>query len=520
MKIDANSLPDDPEQLKKMLLELQATTTRALAEKDKELAKQHEIIHGLLERYEIARRKAFGKSSEQNPGEDETFNEAEETLDEADKTLLSDVGRKKKPTIKNKPKRKSLPKGLPRKVVTIDVPVDKQVCDCCQSSLHKIGESRSEKLEFVPAHIKVIETIRPKYACKECEKTGVANHIKTAPMPPTPIPKGIATASLLSQLITAKYQYGLPLYRQESMFNDYGISLSRQTMSEWLMRCSELLMPLYDVFKSELLAQAVIHADETPLKVIREEKSTSYMWVYCCGEDQLNNNKTKNIVLYDYHNSRAAQCPITFLDGYSNYLQVDGYAAYGKTNAILAGCMAHARRKFIDAKTAQGKSKTGKADVVLSLIGKLYGIESNIKTKISGEKHQVRQDKSKPILDKIQTWVTSNKEKIPPKSKLGEALTYWHNQADKLETYLKDGRINIDNNRAERAVKPFVIGRKNWLFSNTSRGANASAILYSFVETAKANGLLVDNYLQTCLNELAKKPESLEYLLPWNIKQD
>ncbi|PKG86980.1 IS66 family transposase [Colwellia sp. 75C3] len=515
MKIDANSLPDDPEQLKKMLLELQ----QALAEKDKELAKQHEIIHGLLERYEIARRKQFGKSSEQNPGGGETFNEAEETLDEADKTLLAEVGSKKTPTIKNKPKRKPLPKDLPRKVVTIDLPVDEQVCDCCQSSLYKIGESRSEKLEFVPAHIKVIETVRPKYACKQCEKTGISNHIKTAPMPSTPIPKGIATASLLSQLITAKYQYGLPLYRQESMFNDYGISLSRQTMSDWLIRCSELLMPLYDLFKSQLLAQAVIHADETPLKVIREEKTTSYMWVYCCGEDKLNNNKTKNIVLYDYHNSRAAQCPIMFLDGYSNYLQVDGYAAYGKTNAILAGCMAHARRKFIDAKTAQGKNKTGKADVLLSLIGKLYGIESNIKTKTSDEKHQVRQDKSKPILDKINTWVANNREKIPPKSKLGEALTYWHNQASKLETYLKDGRINIDNNRAERAVKPFVIGRKNWLFSNTSRGANASAILYSFVETAKANGLLVDSYLQTCLNELAKKPESLEHLLPWNIKQ-
>ena len=519
MKIDANSLPNDPEQLKKMLLELQADTTRALAEKDKELAKQHEIIHGLLERYEIARRKQFGKSSEQNPGGGETFNEAEETLDEADKTLLAEVSSKKTPTIKNKPKRKLLPTDLPREVVTIDLPVDEQVCDCCQSSLHKIGESRSEKLEFVPAHIKVIETVRPKYACKQCEKTGISNHIKTAPMPSTPIPKGIATASLLSQLITAKYQYGLPLYRQESMFNDYGISLSRQTMSDWLIRCSELLMPLYDVFKSQLLAQAVIHADETPLKVIREEKTTSYMWVYCCGEDKLNNNKTKNIVLYDYHNNRAAQCPITFLDGYSNYLQVDGYAAYSKTNAILAGCMAHARRKFIDAKNAQGKNKTGKADVLLSLIGKLYGIESNIKTKTSDEKHQVRQDKSKPILDKINTWVANNREKIPPKSKLGEALTYWYNQARKLETYLKDGRINIDNNRAERAVKPFVIGRKNWLFSSTSRGANASAILYSFVETAKANGLLVDSYLQTCLNELAKKPESLENLLPWNIKQ-
>ena len=243
------------------------------------------------------------------------------------------------------------------------------------------------------------------------------------------------------------------------------------------------------------------------------------MWVYCCGADRLNNNKTKNIVLFDYHNSRAAQCPINFLEGYSDYLQVDGYAAYGKTEAILAGCMAHARRKFIDAKTAQGKSKTGKADVMLNLIGKLYGIEANIKLKSNDEKHQIRQEKSKPLIDKINQWVSDNREKIPPKSKLGEALTYWHNQAHKLETYLEDGRINIDNNRAERAVKPFVIGRKNWLFSNTSRGANASAILYSFVETAKANGLMVDSYLQTCLDELAKKPDNLEHLLPWNVQQ-
>ena len=386
--------------------------------------------------------------------------------------------------------------------------------------MHKIGESRSEKLEFVPAHIKVIETVRPKYACKQCEKSGTANQIKTAPMPPSPIPKGIATASLLSQLITSKYQYGLPLYRQEKMFNDYGISLSRQTMSDWLIRCSELLMPLYALLKVELLAQGVIHADETPLKVIREEKSTSYMWVYCSGEDRVNkSNKAKSIVLFDYQNSRAAQCPIDFLEGYNDYLQVDGYAAYGKTDAILAGCMAHARRKFIEAKTAQGKSKTGKADVMLNLIGKLYGIEANIKLKSRDEKYQVRQKKSKPLIDKINQWISDNREKIPPKSKLGEAFTYWHNQAHKLETYLKDGRINIDNNRAERAVKPFVIGRKNWLFSNTARGAKASANLYSFVETAKANGLMVDSYLQTCLDELAKNPDNLEYLLPWNINQ-
>jgi len=272
-----------------------------------------------------------------------------------------------------------------------------------------------------------------------------------------------------------------PLYRQQKIFNDYGISLSRQTMSDWLLRSSELLMPSYERLKIKLLEQTVIHADETPLKVIQEEKTTSYMWVYCCGENKQATRETRNVVLFDYQNSRAAQCPISFLNGYANYLQVDGYIAYEKIDTTLAGCMAHARRKFIEAKQAQGKKKTGKADVILNIIGKLYGIEANIKTKSVAEKYQTRQEKSPPLIDKIHLWVKENKEKIPPKSKLGEAITYWGNQAHKLETYLNDGRINIDNNRAERAIKPFVIGRKNWLFSNTARGATASAILYSLI---------------------------------------
>jgi transposase len=197
-----------------------------------------------------------------------------------------------------------------------------------------MGEARSDKLEFVPAHIKVIETIRPKYTCKQCEKTGTGNQVKIVPMPVTPIPKGIATSSLLSQIISAKYQYGLPLNRQESMFNEYGIELNRKTMSDWVIRCSELLSPLVDEFKSQLLNQPVIHADEMPLKVIKAERASSYMWVYCCGSDTESNEDMKNIVLYDYHNSRAAVCVIDYLD---SYLQVDGYAAYGKTDAILAG---------------------------------------------------------------------------------------------------------------------------------------------------------------------------------------
>ncbi|PCI53441.1 MAG: IS66 family transposase [Gammaproteobacteria bacterium] len=502
-----------------MLLELQDKTAQALAAKDKIITEQAIQINQFIERYEIAKRKQFGKSSEQRPGAGDTFNEAEEIIDKADKQLLAEIDSNNKVTVKNKPKRKPLPKELPRKVVTIDLSLEEQVCRCCQGKLHKIGEARSEKLEFVPAYIKVIETIRPKYACKQCEKTGTENSISIAPVPLTPIPKGIATSSLLSQIISAKYQYGLPLYRQEKMFNEYGIELSRKTMSDWIIRCSELFEPLVNEFKSVMLSQGVIHADETPLKVIKADKRSSYMWVYCCGSDSPAINGMPNIVLYDYHNSRAAVCVVDYLEGYHGYLQVDGYAAYGKTKATLAGCMAHARRKFIDAKTVQGKNKTGKADVALSLIGKLYGIEANLKNKSVTEKYQTRQEKSKTIIDKLHAWVIENKDKIPPKSKLGEALTYWRNQKHKLITYLEDGRINIDNNRAERAVKPFVIGRKNWLFSNTARGARASAVLYSVIETAKANGLLVDNYLQTCLDELAKKPESLTHLLPWNVKQ-
>ena len=252
MKIDANSLPDDPEQLKRMLLELQ-----------KVVIKKDEIIHSLLERFEVAKRKQYGKSSEQLPGSGETFNEAEEIIDEADKALLAESEINKSKTVKSKPKRNPLPKNLPRKVVTIDLSREEKTCDCCQSKLHQIGETRSEKLEFVPAHIKVIETVRPKYACKQCEKTGTKNHIKLTPMPTSPIPKGIATASLLSQIISAKYQYGLPLYRQEKMFNDYGIELSRKTMSDWIMRCGELFAPLYEKLKKTLLSQAVIHADES-----------------------------------------------------------------------------------------------------------------------------------------------------------------------------------------------------------------------------------------------------------------
>ncbi|WP_156494926.1 IS66 family transposase, partial [Oleiphilus sp. HI0128] len=199
-------------------------------------------------------------------------------------------------------------------------------CDDCGHELHRMGEDKSEQLEFIPAQIKVIEHVRPKYSCRHCEQHATNVTIKQTPVPASPIPKSFATASLLSQIITSKYQYGLPLYRQESLFKEYGIPLSRQTMSSWLLKCTDLLKPLYDKLHETLLRQNVIQADETTLKVIESDKTKCYMWLYCTGTDSPGSNHTDipNIVLYDFHESRASQCAINFLQGHSGYLQVDG----------------------------------------------------------------------------------------------------------------------------------------------------------------------------------------------------
>jgi len=414
--------------------------------------------------------------------------------------------------------RKSLPKDLPREQVIHNI-TDK-TCDCCGGELHKMGEDKSEKLEFIPAQIKVIEHIRPKYACRHCDKSSTQTPIKQASMPAMPINKGIATSSLLSQLITSKYQYGLPLYRQEAMFKQYGIELSRQTMSSWIDKSATLFTPLVERLKVELLKQPTLFADETPLKVVKSDKVNSYMWVYCSGRDSPEpNNPIPNIVLYDYHNSRAATCVVNYLDGYQGYLHVDGYQVYEKTQATLVGCWAHARRKFIEAKKLQGKNKTGKADVVLSLIQKLYGVESRIKDKSTDEKYIARQEASQPILSKLNTWLEQHQPNLVGNTKLIEATNYLANQWHKLIRYVDDGRLSIDNNRAERAVKPFVIGRKNWLFSQTANGAHASATLYSIVETAKVNGLIPFDYIMACLNELCQPAPDIDSLLPWNFKR-
>jgi len=246
------------------------------------------------------------------------------------------------------------------------------------------------------------------------------------------------------------------------------------------------------------------------------------MWVYCSGTDSPTENDgindIKNIVLYDYQASRAGSCAVDYLDGFNGYLQADGYAGYEQVDAELIGCMAHARRKFVEAQTAEPKNKSGRANLALTKIAKFYRIEKEIKDLSAAEKKTIRQEKSLPLLNDFKEWLDKSIRQVLPKSAVGKANQYSLNQWGKLSGYIKSGDINIDNNRAERAIKPFVIGRKNWMFCNAASGANASAILYSLIETAKANGLTPFNYLTLLLVELPKQPEDLAYLMPWNVE--
>jgi len=505
---------------KKALNILQQTVAvlqKEIDTKDAEIIKLKKNVQALLEQFQLARQARFGVSSESSR-QLGLFNEAESILDDETDEDHPDIQ-----TItyeRKKPVRKPLPEDLPRETIIHDLDDDEKCCGTCGHDLHQMGEEKHEKLRFIPAQVSVIEHIRLKYSCRHCEKHETKVTIKTAPLPPSPIPKSIATASLLAHIICNKYQYALPLYRQESLFKQYGIALNRKTLSSWMMKSADMLLPICERLKQIQHQQNVIFADETPLKVIHEDKIKCYMWVYCTGTDGPINNQpitSKNIVIYDYHASRSGQCAIDYLQGYAGYLQVDGYAAYGKTNAILVGCFSHARRKFTDAKKLQPKGKTGKADIALGMIQKLYRIETEIKTKSPEDKLRIRQEKSAPLLKKYKQWLDKSALQVPPKSAIGKAIAYNLNQWHKLVRYIENGELNIDNNRAERAIKPFVIGRKNWLFSNTSNGAKASAILYSLTETAKANGLVPFDYLRYLFQELSKKPEDIESLMPWCV---
>lgn len=494
-------LPDDPVALKRIIVEqaLRITT---------------------LEEYVmLSKLKQFGASSEKSPDQREMFNEVELTV--AAEDILAEQAQEKALTqgakpADTKPGRKPLPADLPRIRLEYDLPEAERRCVCgCERTV--MGEETSEQLDIIPAKIQVLLHVRKTYACKACE-----GEITTAPLPPQPIPKSNASPGLLAHIAISKYQDALPLYRQEAILHRSGIDIPRNTLANWMIRAAALLQPLLNLLEDQLLAYPVMHCDETTLQVLKEPdkpaNSTSYMWVRVGGPP------TQPIRLFHYAPSRSGSVAEELLDGYQGYLQTDDYAGYNRVcanNAITQlGCWAHVRRKFIEAqKASSAKRSTGKADMAVSLIAKLYAIEQSIRATDSETRYQIRQQESVPQLNKIREWLDKTLHSTLPKGLLGKALSYLDKNWSKLTVYTDDGRLCIDNNPAENAIRPFVIGRKNYLFSASVQGATSSANLYSLIETAKANELEPYAYLRKLFTELPKATsvEHIEALLPWRV---
>ena len=511
-----NQLPDDVDLLKSLVADQLARNEQLQADKQA-IVQENEGLKArvltLQEQLNLALARRYAASSEKiSPDQYRLFDEAEtETTLEDDEVIVPAHRRKKGG-------RRKLPKTLARVEVVHELSAQDLICPHDGATLVEIGEKTSEQLDIVPATIQVIRHIRKQYAC------ACGQCIKTAALPKQPIPKSMASPGLLAHITVSKYQDALPLYRQETILRRIGVDIPRATLANWMIRSGTLIQPLINLLRDRLLDYDIVQMDETPVQVLNEvgkrAQSKSYIWVQRGGPPD------QPVVLYDYDPGRGAGVPKRLLEGFKGYLQTDGYDGY---NAVVAasglihlGCMAHARRRFSDAVKAQGRNrKRGKAHRGLSLIRKLYRVERQARKLTADERYARRQKHARPVLDEMRTWLDDALPQAPPSSATGKALNYLHNEWEQLTNYLDDGRLEIDNNAAENAIRPFVLGRKNWLFSASVKGVKASANLYSLIETAKANNLEPYAYLRRVFTELpqAETVAAIEALLPGNMDQ-
>lgn len=487
-------------------------------------AAREERIGLLEEENRWLKAQLFARSSEKTPREDISpdqawlFNEAEALAQAAaaaspSVTILAHERKKRG--------RKKISANLPRIEVVHDLPEGEKVCAADGTALERIGEEVSEQLHFQPAQVCVIRNIRPKYACPCCRQG-----VYIAPVPLQLLPKSMATPALLAQITTAKFVDGLPFYRQEAQWDRLGIPLGRATMAGWQIQLGGIhVVPIINLMKDLLLEAPLIHCDETRLQVLKSDKAPTahhWMWVRAAGPPG------RRIILFDYDASRGGAVPLRLLQGYQGILLTDGYEPYDKVaealHLIHAGCLAHARRYFDAARKASEASDGGQARVALDFIGELYAIERALGDKDHPcrpeDRLRVRTERSVPVIEKFHVWLEALAPKVLPQSLLGKAIYYTLGQWSKLTVFLKHGEVPLDNNRCENAIRPFVIGRKGWLFNDTVKGALASANLYSLVETSKANGVEPHAYLTHLFTKLpyAKTVEDFEALLPWNVK--
>ncbi|QGP53383.1 Transposase [Piscirickettsia salmonis] len=381
---------------------------------------------------------------------------------------------------RQRPKRKPLPEHLPRERIEHDLTEGDKVC-ACGCAMQRIGEEITEKLEVIPAQFKVIQHVRFKYGCKACE-TG----IKIPSLPPMLIPKSIITPSLLAMIVSDKFESHLPLHRQQQRFEALGIDLPRNTMANWVIVTAMLCESLLELMKQDLLQAKLIHADESPLRVLSEGKQKSYLWYY------YGRIAEKQICCIDFQASRHSIHPAKFLKGYTGYMMTDAYSGYGeviKNEKITSTyCWSHARRKFeAIPQPKKDSKKITLAMEMLNLIKELYRIEKEIKGKSPDIIYQHRQEKSKPILDEIKQWLEHYQPSIPPKVPLGQAMSYLHKNWNEFIRYIDEPFLSIDNNVLERQIRPLAVGRHNWLFSASEAGAQATAAFYSLVATCAAS---------------------------------
>ena len=475
------------------------------------------------EQFRLSRRKQFGASSEKTISEQiNLFNEAEDIADPAleEPIIETIIYQRKKRQVG---KREEQLKDLPVETIEYRLGEHEQVCPYCQGALHKMSTQIRQELKVIPAQVKIVKHIQYIYSCRRCEKENTKTPIIKAKMPNPILPGSLASPSILAYIIDQKYTNSMPLYRQEKQLSRLGIGLSRQTMANWVLKVADpWLKVICDCLHEKLLTRDILKADETPLQVLKEPgraaESKSYMWLYRTGRDG------PPMVLFDYQTTRASKHPIRFLSGFKGYLQTDGYSAYGKlTDVILVGCWSHARRKFTEslkALPAAQKDKPVAAQIGLKYCNRLFAIERQLKNVSNEERYQERLERSKPLLDEFYIWLKRQTQLSLPKSAFGQAITYCLNQWGNLTNFLLDGRLQIDNNSSERSIKNLVIGRKNWLFANTPKGAKSSAIIYSIIETAKENNLKPYNYLVYLFEQLPNidttNPDAVRRLLPWS----
>lgn len=485
------------------------------------IKEKEQLIEYLQEQLNLKRYEQFSSKSEKsNDPKDNCFDEAQEPenideIEEAEKSI-SVSGYTRKSGEKNKfSGRKPLPDTLPREEFYYDLDEHQKTCTC-GADLSPLKDSIYEQLEIIPAKLFIKKHIKKNYCCSSCDI------FKSGTMPKQPIPKSLAGPGLLSHILVSKYQDHLPLYRMEQILNRIGVDIARSTLASWVIKCAKLLEPMYQLLIENIVNYDVAYADETTVQVLKESdrkaQSNSYMWVFGGGSLE------KKCYVYSYDKSRAHNVPLEILKGFSGYLHSDGYAGYdalaNALNIKIVGCWYHVRRKFIEVQKVTKKS-SGLSGQFLDIIKKLSIIEAKAQELSLDAKsiYELRQKESRPLIEKFKKLLDDKINTAPEKSLLGTAMRYSLKQWPKLTSFLEDGRLEISNNLMERKIKPFVIGRKNWLFYDSVKGAKAGAIIYSLIETCKEHNLEPYKWFSYIFKNIYKIKENNSFndFLPYNF---